>query len=296
MLNKLHTFVFKLLTTSQEVSLRRLRSYAVSIGGMGELYQNIPDLMASFSEDKLPSIVLIDSTCQLTDETLTDLRAHCKVMIIDSTSFNTKPPKLGHQIYDVVTYIQGTLLGFLNAPICRINAAKLCDQNSPLELTTLLRWGHARLTWTQANANTATEVGHKFIKNYRLTSNWRSTVEMFCHFSECLSKKQIFANLKVDFASDGLMLASVLRCKVKGDIKEAIYKINSELRVYRFSIAAINQISEDELEIATYFCPTHHRLNPAIPVILIYNQFGLVVEIDKPDEPIQDLKEWEDAG
>jgi hypothetical protein len=289
MLEKLHTFKLKLLSTSKEVGLRRLRSYAASLGGGAQIYNGTLELFASYDEDQLPTVLLIDGSVPLSNEELVLLSKSSRIFLLDQNANSLdRAPDIKDPCWSVEAYIQCSLSAYLAAPICRINAAHLCDQNKKFELSKLVRWGHARKIWTPGYTNSISSAGIEFIRDYFLISNWRRSTEMFCHFAECNISPLGLTAKQIDFASDGLMLLNVVRCEIneshRGRTKEMIRLLSEELRVFNFSISAINQLPNNELEIAVYHCPVHEQANHDGPVVLIYNQYAKPAISLKPKE------------
>ena len=149
---------------------------------------------------------------------------------------------------------------FLDSPVLRISIGQMCNSAKAFRFESLLRWGHAKESWKYNDGMDISEAGLVFIRKFNLVSEWRRVAEMFCHFAEARLYDLVEETEEVCFASDGLLLSGVARCKIRpgADTNQDISRILQELRVFQFPIAAVNRINNDTIEIAAFHCPVHN--------------------------------------
>lgn len=274
--NKLHTFTLKLLSASRAIGLRRLRSYAASLGGGADMYHDTKHLLSSLNDSPVPQIVLLDGTIAIDEKSFERISRQARIFSIDQQqSDQFVNPKKDHPCWRIESYAQTDLNVYLNSPVCRMNAAQMCNGDAPIQLANLVRWGHAREIWTPNQSTSIAESGLKFIKSFNLVSDWRRSTEMFCHFAEAHLHSNGLRISQVDFASDGLLLSNIIRCELTDLDSSMVRALVDELRVFNFPISAINQLANNEVEIAVYHCPVHAEQKNVGPTVLVYNK-GLV--------------------
>jgi hypothetical protein len=257
---RLSKFDLKLLTASKEVGLRRLRSYAASLGGGAQIFNSYDDLRrsleANFTGRRAASIVLHDDTIPLGPTQFEALTRVARVFVLhrpDERRLAAVPPA-GAPCWGMESYMQCTLGTFLESPLVRMCMAQLCTGGAPFHLEHLLRWGHASQTWVaKAGERTVGDASFAFIKSLNLTGEARRLTEMFTHFLEASLPALGLAKECVTFGSDGLLTMVTARCtEERGANPQAI---TAELRVHDFPIAVSNRLGERRCEVAGLYYP-----------------------------------------
>lgn len=267
--------MIKLLSTSNEVGLRRLRSYAASIGGGALIYNDYNKLIYDLASTKdamtYRPIVIIDAAIPINEAQVSTIKTYGRVFFI-------RPPgpvtERSQDVNDLCSlgesYMDCSLTTFMESPVIRVCMAQLCHPTAPIYLENMLRWGHATTEWKASSSIDLSSAGLSFIRKFNLMGDWRRLMEMFCHFVAARSKA---LDLKVDsvrFASDGLLLAAVAICPESAQ-KDPGELIN-DLRMHSFPIVSVNRREGGDLEFAAFYTPFHPIEGGKNTVVLTFNK------------------------
>src|SRR5690606_8586380 len=104
---QLNNFDLKLLTSSKEVGLRRLRSYSASLGGGAQIFGTFEDLRNVLeklghktAEKPTESIVLYDDSVGLAKEQLKEIEKRARLFVLQSPRGVERPlPESGHAFW-----------------------------------------------------------------------------------------------------------------------------------------------------------------------------------------------------
>src|SRR5438128_2371177 len=94
MTDRTQTFDLKLLTSSKEVGLRRLRTYAAALGGGAQIFHTYEDLrrnLESTFTGRRKNIVLHDGTVPLTSPQMLELQHFGRVFVLQPQGQVAKP-------------------------------------------------------------------------------------------------------------------------------------------------------------------------------------------------------------
>lgn len=256
-----NNFDLKLLTSSKEVGLRRLRSYAAALGGGASIFHSYEELRksleASASDRQAATfnIVLSDSTLDLAPTEVEGLQKRARVFILqrpDETTDRLPPPQA--PCWTSESYFRCTLAAFLESPVVRMSMAQMCKGGQPFRLEHLLRWGHAASTWNHEDKTSVADHGISFIHGLSLAGEGRRLTEMFSHFIQARLKGLQLSKQRVIFGSDGLLLTVIARCRPEPGMD--LRAVVEELKVHDFPIAIVNRLDFGQtVEIAGLYYP-----------------------------------------
>lgn len=257
MSERLHQFDLKLLTSSKDVGLRRLRSYAASLGGGAQIYLSYDDLLRNLSTAGLAperSIVLHDSSIRLTAAQLTELSRRSRLFVLQQQTATDElmPPPSSH-LWLAEGFLQCSLGAFFESPIMRMSMAQLVRRERAFQLTALLRWGHAQRMWQPQNRDTLADANLAFVRDLRLTGDGRRVAEMFSHFLQTGATHHGLVHDEVIFGSDGLLLLVAARCRLADS--QTVSSLALELRIHDYPVAVVNQTSAKTVEIGALHYP-----------------------------------------
>jgi hypothetical protein len=265
-------FVIKLLSSTQEVGLRRLRSYAASIGGGALIYSDYNKIIYDLERAELPRshhIVVYDDSLPLSDTQMTRLKTHARIFhLSEPQSVAMLSPVEDEGCWSQESYLQCNIKTMIDSPVVRVCMAQLCHPTAPLYLQNLLRWGHAYLDWTPACGVDISRSGLDFTRKFNLAGEWRRLMEMFCHFVTTRCQALELPVESVRFASDGVLLAAVAKSGVLPKFHPR--NLIDELRVHSFPIVAVNRQQSGEFEFAAFYTPFHPLSNGSDTVVLSF--------------------------
>jgi hypothetical protein len=278
MAGRANNFDLKLLTSSKEVGLRRLRSYAAALGGGASIFHSHDELRksleASASEPQTAAfnIVLHDSTLDLAAAEIGELQKRARVFILqrpDETDGKLPPPKA--PCWTSESYFRCTLAAFLESPVVRMSMAQMCKGGQPFRLEHLLRWGHAASTWNHEDKTSVADHGISFIHGLSLAGEGRRLTEMFSHFIQARLKGLQLSKQRVIFGSDGLLLTVIAHCRPEPGMD--LRTVVEELKVHDFPIAVVNRLDGDQtVEIAGLYYPFTLPEIAAERILMVFNK------------------------
>ena len=259
MSERTNQFEMKLLTTSKEVGLRRLRSYAASLGGSASIFHSYDELYKHLSvcnttELTSRQVVLHDHTIKLSAQQIAALQKLARVFVLQAAQREEALPGPMDISWQTESYYQCSMHALLDSPVVRMTMAQMLSLERPFHIEHLLRWGHAASTWKESDAVTLGDHSLDFIRGLALTGEARRLVEMFNHFIQTRLDHLNLKKHQVVFGSDGLLMSISVHCDLPPRLD--LRKIVDELRVHAFPIAAVNtQTATNTLEIAGLFYP-----------------------------------------
>jgi hypothetical protein len=283
MAGRANNFDLKLLTSSKEVGLRRLRSYAAALGGGASIFHSYEDLrknLETSASERHPAafnIVLHDSTLDLAPAQIAELRRRARIFILqrpDEADGRLPPPKAA--CWTSESYFRCSLAVFLDSPVVRMSMAQMCKGGQPFRLEHLLRWGHAASTWNLEDKASVADHGISFIHGLSLAGEGRRLTEMFSHFIQARLKGLLLSKQRVVFGSDGLLLTVIAHCRPEPgmDLKAVV----EELKVHDFPIAVVNRLDGGAtVEIAGLYYPFTLPEIAAERIIMLFGK-----ELDQP--------------
>lgn len=259
MSERTHHFDLKLLTASKDVGLRRLRSYAASLGGGAQIFYSYEDLRLSLETCGQPaqhSIVVHDTSLVLTANELLTLATLSRLFQLHQPQHgdDLNVPAKGAPSWDLESYMRCSLTNFFDSAVVRMSMAQLCKTDGPFHLEQLLRWGYAAQTWDAANhSDSVADASLAFIRSLNLAGDGRRLTEVATHFLQTRLRQLGLVPTGVTFGADGLTTIVIARC-TKAD-KIDIAAIAKELRLHDFPVAIINQLPNDNIEIGALCHP-----------------------------------------
>lgn len=274
MVEKTNSFDLKLLTSSKEIGLRRLRSYAASLGAGAQIYNSYDDLFRHLSTN-VPSpgksVVIHDGTITLQAAELENLTKLTRVFLLSRPDELSKAlPPDGAPCWGLESYMRCSLNALLDSPIMRVSMSNLCKPGAPVRLDNLLRWGHASQLWHKGDQLDVAEHGLQFVKSLNLVGESRRLAEMFSHFLQSRIHELGLTEESVIFGADGLLTMVVARCKA--DPRMSVRAVTQELKVHEFTVAVLNRSGPDHVELAALYYPFQ---NPSVleeRIVMVLNK------------------------
>lgn len=256
MAKRANNFEIRLLTSSKDIGLRRLRSYTAALGSGAQIFHSVQDLQTaieSHNEPRVRSIILHDGSIHLTTLEITTLAKKSRIFILDQprVSNNVVLPAESSVFWKQEAYLRCSLQTFLESPVIRMSMAQLCQPGTPFSISNLLRWGATEHFWNAAENRSLSDTGLNFVRTLNLPGECRRITEMFTHFIHINLENLGITVDSVRFSSDGIMTALIAKCRLQQQVQ--ISYLTSELRVHDFYAGVINKTGDDELEIGALF-------------------------------------------
>lgn len=256
MAKRANNFEIRLLTSSKDIGLRKLRSYTAALGSGAQIFHSVQDLQTaieSHNEPRIRSIILNDGSVHLTSNELTTLAKKSRVFVIDQPKVgnNTDLPTDTSVIWKQEAYFRCSLTTFLESPVIRMSMAQLCQPTSEFSISNLLRWGATEHLWKSSENRSLPDTGLNFVRTLNLAGECRRITEMFTHFIHINLDNLGITVDSVRFSSDGIMTALIAKCKLQRQVQ--ISYLARELRVHDFYAGIVNKTGADELEIGALF-------------------------------------------
>jgi|GEM_PF-3516050 len=240
----------KLLTTSKEVSLRRLRGFSAPVGAKADVINSVDELLVKLSaspDEKSEHIVLHDLSIPLTDDQLRTLSSLARVYRIGPVgsvgSANTIP---GTQ---AELQAECRLADFFESIIVRRALPHIWSWPPTMRPENLLGWGHAVTQWQPKHGTELAEVGRSFHESLALTGNGRRLIELLTH--QALTRLPIL-DLEVSeatFGCDGAVILMSLTCEFTGAGDINLPAIAAEIRAYQLPLATLTNHGANQIEI-----------------------------------------------
>lgn len=275
MAERLNNFDLKLLTASKEVGLRRLRSYAASLGGGAQIFNSFEDVRRNLEtcfEGRRLNIVIHDETIPLTTPQLNELQRFARVFVLQKPDplKLTFVPKAAAPCWTMESYLQCSLGSFLDSPVIRMSMAQMCKTNKPFHLEHLLRWGHAASIWNASDKRSVADASVNFVRTLNLGGEGRRLTEMFSHFLQARLPALGLRKDAVTFGSDGLLITVIAHCQPVA--ATLIRDLAEELRIHDFPISVINQLSGGQVEIAALYYPFQLASIQEERIVMVFNK------------------------
>lgn len=230
----------KLLTTSKDVSLRRLRGFAAPVGAKADIVSSIEELLTKLKNGdgkQIANIVLHDTSIPVSDDQLRQLNKMARVYRIGPVgSVGSANAVSGtHTEFQ----IECGLAEFFDSIIVRRSLPHVWGWPPTLHAENLLGWGHAITKWHANQGQDLAEVAQKFHQSIALTGNGRRLIELLSHQA---SSRLPVLDLEVGeatFGCDGSLVLMSLKCQYNGDNKPDLAALALELRTYQMPMAGL---------------------------------------------------------
>lgn len=266
----------KLLTTSKDVGLRRLRNFVAPLGGTSQIFHAYEDVLKHLQTAAKPrtqNIVIHDHTVVLTTTELQQLQLLCRVFTLKSQATKNTPAATP-QSADLLSeaYAECSLNAFFESPVVRRSMAQLVLWPPKFEAGALLGWGHASQTWKAQSKSGLSEASVAFTRGLCLSGEGRRLVEVFSHHLQTrLPSLQVEVN-EVTFGSDGMLVMVSADCQVKPGHDLELATIVDDLRQHQLPINIIHHKAADRFEIIGLYYPFSAPSQNGGSVILVFNR------------------------
>ena len=256
MAKRANNYEVRLLTSSKDIGLRRLRSYTAALGSGAQIFHSYQDLqlaIESSHSQRVRNIILHDSSVYLTSQEIMTLAKHARIFVIDQPRANepTSLPADTSVLWKQEAYFRCSLNTFLDSPVIRMAMAQLCQPQTSFSIGNLLRWGATEQYWRTSSPESLSDAGLNFVRKLNLAGECRRITEMFTHYTHVNLHNLGIEVESVRFSSDGILTALIARCKLKDNV--AISYLASELRIHDFYAGVVNKISDKDIEIGALF-------------------------------------------
>ncbi len=256
MAKRAHNYEVRLLTSSKDIGLRRLRSYTAALGCGAQIFHSYQDLLLAIDSSqtqRVRNIILHDSSVYLSTQEVTSLAKRARIFVIDQPRVNelTNLPVDTSVLWKQEAYFRCSLSTFLESPVIRMTMAQLCQPETSFSIGNLLRWGATEQYWNQTSTESLSDTGINFVRKLNLAGECRRITEMFTHYTHVNLHSLGIDVDSVRFSSDGILTALIARCKLKDNV--AISYLASELRIHDFYAGVVNKISDKDIEIGALF-------------------------------------------
>lgn len=266
----------KLLTTSKDVSLRRLRNFVAPLGGTSQIfhaYEDVLKYLQTVPKPRTQNIIIHDHTVVLTDSELQQLQLLCRVFTLKPEATKNTPAATPPST-DLLseTYAECSLNTFFESPVIRRSMAQLVLWPPMFDAGALLGWGHSTQTWQAQSKSRLSEASIAFTRGLCLSGEGRRLVEVFSHHLQTrLPSLQVEVN-EVTFGSDGMLVMVSADCQVKPGHDLELATIVDDLRQHQLPINIINHKAADRIEIIGLYYPFFAPPQKGEGVILVFNR------------------------
>lgn len=260
MAKRANNYEIRLLTSSKDIGLRRLRSYTAALGCGAQIFHSFQDLFTALeigksgsANQQCRSIVLHDCSLPLSSSELATISRLARVFVIDQPRPDQihQVPADNSPIWKQEAYFRCSLNTFLESSVIRMAMAQLCQPETPFSIGNLLRWGTTEHTWQSFVDLSLADAGLQFVRKLNLAGPCRRLTEMFTHYVHINLHSMGIQVEKVRFSTDGIMTALIASCRAPENTPVGF--LTSELRVHDFYAGVINKVSSSELEIGALF-------------------------------------------
>lgn len=269
MADRSHHFDLKLLTASKDVGLRRLRSYAASLGGGAQIFHSFEDLrrhLEATAGNRQQSVVLHDNTLPITAAETATLACLSRVFHLHQPQglADQQMPLPSSPCWELESFMRCSLPMLLDSQVVRMSMANLVKAEGAFHLEHLLRWGHAAQCWTATagesqdeRAKSLADASMAFIRSLSLAGEARRLTEMASHFLQSRLRGLGLTPESATFGADGLTTTVITRCAADRSLR--LSTVAEDLRVHDFPVAIVNRLEDGQIEIAAL----HHSGHPA---------------------------------
>ncbi len=280
MAERVYNFNLKLLTAAKDVGLRRVRSYAASLGGGAQIFGCFDDLQRHLEAQPMhrqDGIILHDPSVKLTPGQFQELNRLSRIFSLDDPTSGSKDlPGPEASCWQAESYLRCSLTTFLESAIVRLSMAQTCNTKRPFHLQELLRWGYAAESLPIVGPEECplpgalAEACLAFIKRLSLSGEARRMSEMFSHFIEARLGQLGLQRAGITFGCDGLLTTVIARCEVTSD-DLVLPDVASDLHAHGFPIAIINRTAPKTLEIGALYYPQQLFGRGDERILLVFN-------------------------
>ena len=280
----------KLLTTSKEVGLRRLRNFVAPLGGTSQIFHAYEDILKhlqSATKPRTQNVIIHDHTVALTQAELQKLQLLSRVFLLKpQVTKNSSPviPIAADLLSE--TYAECSLTGFFESPVLRRSMTQLMLWPPKFDAGSLLGWGHASQTWKAQSKGELSEASIAFTRGLCLSGEGRRLVEVFTHHLQTrLPNKQLEVN-EVTFGSDGMLVMVSADCQVTPGHDLDLAMIVDDLRQHQLPINIVNHKIADRVEITGLYYPFSVPSKSTGGIILVFHQQREQVQIVPAPMPV----------
>ena len=266
----------KLLTTSKDVGLRRLRNFVAPLGGTSQIFHAFEDVLRHLqtaTRPRIQSIIIHDHTVALTNAELMKLQRLSRVFTLQP-QMTKDTQAVASPSADLLSemHAECSLIGFFESPVLRRSMAQLVLWPPKFNAGALLGWGHATQIWKAQSKSGLSEASIAFTRGLSLSGEGRRLVEVFTHHLQTrLPNLQAEVN-EVTFGSDGMLVMVSADCQVKPGHGLELDKIVDDLRQHQLPINIVNHKAADRFEIIGLYYPFSAPSKSGGGVILVFNR------------------------
>ena len=246
-------FELTLLSSSKELSIRKLRSYCASLGGNGQILSCFDDWQRQLRqthESGIPQVILYDTVLGLSMKQIEHLRMAGVFFVIDSQRETTCLTKTNFFPWQHDSYCISQLDAVFQSPVIRFYLAKRILEHKTFCLSHLMRWGHAAQTWTLGSNLETSDLALKFCRTLKLNGEPRRVTEMASHFLEVFPRQFNLQVEKVTYASDGITTGVIAELRYNTQGAWAYPQLVEEINQFSFPIAVMNHLGHHRIELA----------------------------------------------
>ncbi len=252
----------KLLTTSKDVSLRRLRGFAAPVGAKADIIGSIDELLTKLkngSIDSFSNIVLHDTAVRITDDQLRQLNKMARVYRIGPIgSVGSANAVTGtHTEFQ----IECGLAEFFDSIIVRRALPHVWCWPSSLRAENLLGWGHATTSWSANQPQELAEVAQNFHQSIALTGSGRRLIELLTHQAATRIPELDLVVTDATFGCDGALILMSLKCQLNSASEPDLAALAAEIRSYQMPVAGMIYHGGNSVEIIGMAAG-----NPSLPI------------------------------
>ena len=266
----------KLLTTSKDVGLRRLRNFVAPLGGTSQIFHAYEDVLKQLqtaTKSRTQNIIIHDHTVALTQSELQTLQLLSRVFTLKPPVTKMPPAATppGAELLSEM-YAECSLSGFFESPVLRRSMAQLVLWPPRFDAGALLGWGHATQTWKAQSKSGLSQASIAFSRGLCLSGEGRRLVEVFTHHLQTrLPSRQVEVN-EVTFGSDGMLVMVSADCQVNPGHDLELGTIVDDLRQHQLPINIVNHKASNRFEIIGLYYPFSAPSQSAGGVILVFNR------------------------
>lgn len=278
MAKQAYKFDLKVLTTSREIGLRRLRSYAAAMGSNASIFHSYSELIKSLTGTQRTAaceIVIYDASCLLKADELKELHRLARVFQLRSPDLETSVIPIFSTMEQSEGVFYCSLDALLNSVIARSSLATISRNLELVQIEDLMQWGYSSLHWSDANPQSLATVCSEFVGSLAINRSGRNLLGRFSAFLEKEAEPLGLKHSEATIAADGLTVAIVCQFQVAKE-----YDLSSVIKIlkqYALPTVVINNRVKkpSTLEIAG-FVPAEQATLPSPDSLLIVfnkNQF-----------------------
>ncbi len=290
------------LSQSRDLTIRRLRGFAASLGASANLFSDYDSLRtalaaleAQATENRPRPIIIWDSAsvaCRSSElhalsakyhvvlstesslEAIGQAEPHTEITLNSQIASSRKRP---HDGPGPCLTFGWPLSRVLESPLARVALFKACMAPDTLSFTSLLRWGHVSMkwdampnpTWSRDAAGPGPHRGlahtvREFSRHIGLSKDVRESVFAFIKALEHGARTTALTPHHISFVADGLLTCVTAECRGNSSLKAAWWRTLFESAGCHAVL--VNQGPDDCWQAAAVYFQTLDTSSPAPPL------------------------------